>query len=295
MDAATRSRVKLVCSFINAEVARVRNRTIAIGVACIVGIVLVPFVVPFFDARIPFILSGGIFAFFYVRARTELSSSYRDVAVKRLVAALGRRLTYKPASALTREQFLSLDLFPVVGDGWKSVHTIGGGAPGASYSLHQVEAAGVARGSVAFRGAVVRVDVSRSFPGHTIVVPEHDGIAGGVSRVKRDIVMLKNPTFERMFGVYSTDYAQARGAITPRLMAVIMRATETFGTDLRLALVNRSLYLALPDDALLPEVGLLTPPFTPESAAGALARAVALAEELTNALAPASSQLEIVS
>lgn len=277
LDAATRGRVLHVCEFINAEIARQRNQLIAVGAACLVGMVLFPIVTRIVDARIAIVIVVGIFGFWFYRARRDLASSYTKIATKRLVAATSKELKYKPVSSLTREQFVSLDLFPAPGKGWRSEHEIGGHAGSATFSLHAVHAPGTERGAVVFHGVIVRLEFPEQFPGHTVVIP--DGAVAG-SDAKRDMVLLKNPDFERKFSAYSTEYMPARQLFTTELMELIIAATETLGPDIRLAFLRRSLFVAVPNATLLPEVSLLSSPLSPEDATGQMVRLVAFAEGL---------------
>lgn len=281
-DAATRGRVQLVCDFVNAEVSRWRNQLIGVGVACLVGMVLFPMVTRIVDARIAVVIVVGIFGFWFVRARRELASSYGKLATKRLVAATNKALTYKPVSSLTREQFVALDLFPVPGKGWQGGHEIGGRAGNAPFSLSAVHAPSTERGPAVFRGVIVRVDFPTSFPGHTVVLPE--GASGGAA-AKRDLVLVNNPEFDRAFSAYSTDYSQARQLFTDEFMELVITAAKMFGPDIRMAFVRRSVYVAVPNATLLPEVTLLSAPLTPEGATGQMARLAAFADGLARTMA----------
>jgi len=280
-DAATRGRVQLVCDFVNAEVSRWRNQLIGVGVACLVGMVLFPMVTRIVDARVAVVIVAGIFGFWFVRARRELASSYGKLATKRLVAATNKSLTYKPVSSLTREQFVGMDLFPVPGKDWKGKHEVGGRAGSTTFSLHAVHAPSAERGPDVFRGVLVRLDFPTSFPAHTIVIPE--GASGGTA-AKRDLVLVNNPDFDRSFSAYSTDYMQARKLFTDNFMALVITAAKMFGPNIRLAFVRRSLYIAVPNATLLPDVTLLSAPLTPESATGQMARLATFAEGLAKAM-----------
>src|SRR5215204_5321802 len=104
-------RVLPVCNFVNAEVARLRNTSIAIAAACALGAILLPLLTGIGDPLIPLVLAAGVFTFWFVRARSQLKSSCTNIAAKRLIAALSKDLTYKRASALTQQQFAATDLF----------------------------------------------------------------------------------------------------------------------------------------------------------------------------------------
>jgi Protein of unknown function (DUF3137) len=103
--------------------------------------------------------------------------------------------------------------------------------------------------------------------------------------VKKDLVMLKNPAFERKFSVYATDYYEARRLVTPTVMECVMEAAATFRTDLRLAFVQKSLFVAVAGDALRAEAALFGAPLTPQAAVGRLLVLVAFAERLANSVA----------
>ncbi len=289
LETSMLAKVQPVCNFVNAEAARLRHQTIAIGTFALGGLLLCLFM-GIGDPRIPLVVSAGVFAVCFLRARAEFASSYTNIAAKRIVSALGRGLAYRSASSLTRQQFVAMDLFSGVGERWNSRDEIGGRMRGVKYSLHQVHAAGLDRKSVAFGGVVIKIDFDDPFPGHIVVIPDHDGQLPGSngtagSRVKKDLVMLKNPAFERKFSVYATDYYEARRLVTPSVMECVMEAAATFRTDLRLAFVQKSLFVAVAGDALRAEAALFGSPLTPHAAVGRLLVLVAFAERLANSVA----------
>lgn len=276
LDPATRSRVQLVCDFVNAEVARTRTRLIVVGIACLIALVLFPVVTRIFDPRIPAVIVAGIFVFWVVRMRSELATSYYKVATKRLVAAINKELSYKPVSSFSRKEFGSLDLFPTVGKGWTSRHEIGGRVRNAKFSLHAVSASASEGTRPAFQGVIVRLDLSSQSKSRTVVFPE--GVAAPASNVKRDLVLLKNPQFERMFNTYSDDYGHARQLLSGGLMELLV--TTPFGAKSSVAFVKQSMFVAVPGASLLPEVSFFSAPLTPETAVGDVVRLVNFADAL---------------
>lgn len=272
-----------VCSFINAEVARLRNMTIAIGTACAIGAVLFPLITRIGDVRIPLVLAAGVFSVWFVRARRELASHCNTLAAKRLIAALGRGLSYKAGSSLTQQQFQASDLFRDSVHRWSSRDEIGGRANGIRYSLHRVRALGRERNAVVFDGIVIRIEFPSNLPGHTVVVHDGDPQPAGV-RVKKDMAMLKNPAFEEHFSVYATDYYEARKLLSPPIAQAIMKAAAEFDHGIRLAFVARSAFIAVRTQGLRVTAPLFGAPLTPDDAVGPLIRMVALAEALAEGL-----------
>ncbi len=322
LDAPTRAKVQAGCNFVNAEVARLRQRVTLIGIATIGGAFLIWMFMGFGDPRVPLFVALLIITFFANRARKELAGSYKGIVVRRLVAALGKGLSYSPMSSLTRQQFEGMDLFKESANTWKSEDEVSGRKNQVTYSLHEVlarrrernnrsrtslgsawwllsmgidwyrggKADTTDRSQIIFRGLVVKLDFNKNFSGHTVVVPENEGkLFGGLfgdatTRKQKEIVRLENPDFEHQFTVYSTNDQEARYLMTPKLMELVMEAQALLGGPLRLCFSSNSLFVAVPQDRDRFEVALFGSAVTPESALGDLVEVVNLAERLVDTL-----------
>jgi hypothetical protein len=307
---------------VNAEVQRLRQRMILIGIACAGGGVVLWMFLGGGDPRFPGVIAFLVYAFFANRARKELASSYKSIVVRRIVGALGRGLSYKPTSSLTRAQFDSMDLFKEPPNTWKSEDEVAGRKNEVRFSLHEVLSkrrqrsnrsrvafgafglvalgvrAALKGGSAAidnesaiiFRGVIVKLDFNKNFTGHTVVVPENESkILGGLfgessTRKRKEIVRLENPDFENQFSVYSTNDQEARYLLTPKLMELVMEAQALFGGQMRLCFAYNSLFVAVPQDKDRFEVALFGNAITPETALGDLVEVVNLAERLVDTL-----------
>ena len=279
LEPPTLGRVQPVCSFVNAEVARLRNMSIGIATACAIAAILFPLVTRIGDARIPLVLAAGVFAVWFVRARRELASHCTNLAAKRFVAALNRGLSYRTGSSLTQQQFQAADLFRESVHRWTSRDEIAGRADGVRFTLHRVRATAKERGRMVFDGVVIKIDFGTTFPGHTLVIPDGDAEPVG-NRVRKDLVMLKHPTFEKEFSVFASDYYEARRLVTPALMDAVLAAAPSFPEGIRMAFVARSLFVAVRTDGLRVEAPLFGAPLTPDTAVGSLMRMVTFAEAL---------------
>lgn len=285
LEESTLGRVKSVCDFVNAEVVRLRNQTIAVGTLALIGAIVFPLVTGIGDPRIPLLLAAGIIVLAFLRARNDLASSCRNIAAKRMVAALSKGLNYRPKSTLTQKQFLAMDLFSGHVFGWKAGYELAGSARGMRFGLHRVTAYGRSRSEVVFDGVIIKLEFSQSFPGHTIVIPDKLEGAGHGSRIKRDLVLLKHPAFEQRFSVYSSDYFEARRLVNPRVMVSVIDAADKVGGDVRMAFIQRSLFVAVRGEALNVDATLFSAPLTPQSAVGKATHLVTLAERLAVSLA----------
>jgi hypothetical protein len=293
LEGSTLVRVQSACAFVNTEIDRLRNQTIGIAVACAIGALVLSSFSFLGDGRVALVIGAGIAVFYFVRARTEVASSFRVIAGKRIVAGLGRGLTYNPSSSLTQRHFAAMELFPSHCSRVNSSDEIGGRMPGVKYSLHHVRATGNERGSAIFDGVVLKLDFEETFPAHTIIVPDHSGqlvIGSTAPRTsgggrKKDLVMMKNPAFEQAFSVYSTDYYEARKLVTPFFMQIVMDAKKRLKSELRLCFLQRSLYVTVAGDGLHFTPTLFGDRLTPQTALGT-AQLIALAERLAETRVP---------
>lgn len=284
IEAAALAKIRAVCNFVNAESSRLRHQTIAIAIVSALAALFV-LVATDLDMRMVFVIGAGAVALAYVRARAEMMIGTR-IAAKRIVAISGTNLKHNPASTLAKKQFAAMDLYTEDCDGWKSRDEIAGKMRGAKFSLHHVRATGKGQRAPFFHGIILKIDYDNGFPGHTVILPARDergaGTASAVpaARRKKDFVMVKNPAFERVFDVYSTDYFEARQLLTPRFMRVVLEARELLDADLRLCFTNRSLYITVPGQALHLETSLFGQPLTPQAAVGKLPYMLWLADAL---------------
>ena len=319
LDAATRARVQAGCNFVNTEIARLRKRVTMITIAAFGGGLIVWMFMGGGDPRLPLFGALAVSAFFANRARLELKKSYKGIVVRRMVAALGKGLSYTPESTISRDTFERMDLFSERGDRFESEDQVIGRKGDVPYALHEVRvrrkernsrnramfgnsaqliALGIdafgsrslRKGNFIFSGLVVQLDFNKHFRGHTVIVPDAEAkILGGLfgeseSRKSKSIVRLENPDFENQFAVYGTDDQEARYLITPKLMELIMEAQALLGSRLRLCFMSNHLWVTVPQDKDRFDVGLFSGTVTPESVLGDFIEVVALAERLVETL-----------
>jgi hypothetical protein len=283
LPAPALAKVQAACTFANSEIDRLRNQTIGIAVSAIFGGLLISSLLGFGDIRVPLLLACGISAFFYVRAQTEVATNFRAIGAKRIVSGLGQGLTYSASSSLTLRHFAATDLFTEHCTRWSSRDEIGGRANGVKYSLHRVRASGSDRKGMIFEGVVIKIDLPDPVSAHTIVIPDHGGhpnVGAGRSGRRKDLVMMKNPAFERLFSVHSTDYYEARKIVTPFLMQTVMQAQSHLGGELRLCFLNKTLFVTVSGESPRFTQKLFAVPLTPQSAVGMLAHLIPVAQQL---------------
>lgn len=118
---------------------------------------------------------------------------------------------------------------------------------------------------VVFRGLFFSADFNKQFRGETLVLPDRaEKRLGAVGRAFQSIaggrglelVELEDPDFERAFVVRSTDPTEARYLLSTSLMQRILAFHANTGSQLRLSFVGGRLYVAMPLEQDLFEMGL---------------------------------------
>jgi hypothetical protein len=294
LDGATLMKLQAGCNFINAEAHRRRNRVIIAGVV-IAALTLLVHSRWIPDFRV-FIGGGALILLAFAREQKMLSKTYKAIVVRRVVSALGHGLTYSAASSLTREHFLSMDLFEKRCEQWSAEDEVSGRKNEVSYAFHEAhatrtEGSGKNRRTVTiFRGVILRLDFNKNFRGHTVVVPQAEsdilfGLLGESERRRsKQIVRLESAEFESVYSVYGTDDQEVHYLLTPKLMELVMRARQTISPGIRLSFQNNSVFVTIPQSKNRFEANLFGSAITPDGAAGDLVEVVTLAEQLIDVL-----------
>jgi hypothetical protein len=298
LDGATLGKLQAACNFINAETDKVRRRVLWFGLGTFAFAAIV----------FAFMWRGGLrdprFHIFAAIAivlahaayeHRQLSKTYKQVVVGRVVAALGHGLSYSPESRFTKDDFLGMDLFLREVQTWKAEDEVSGRKNAVSYSLLEAKAtrtegSGKNRRTVTiFRGLIVRLDFNKHFRGHTVVVPNSESqILGGLfgeseSRRAKELCRMENVDFEATFSVYSTDQQEARYILTPKLMELIIDANRSID-GIRCSFQASSVFVTIPTSADRFNIRLFGSKVTPETSVGELAQLVGLAEQLIDTL-----------
>lgn len=291
LDAETRARIESACAFVNHKVKEARSRVVTIG--SIVGVAAVLWQIVFRPPwQWPVMSALLIISLVTGHAQREIKRWYKMLVIRRVVDALGHGLTYSHESSLTKQHFLTMDLFVQRIDKFESEDQVTGQRNHIEFALHEAKAIKVERRGkssvdvIIFKGQVVELEFNKHFVGHTIVVPDHDSkVLGGLfgdseRRNGKQIVHIADADFENAYTVYSTNDQEAHYLLTPKLIELVLGARQRLGTDLRLAFVNNSLFVTLASETNHFEVSLFGNPATPYGAAGDLAAVVDLAEKL---------------
>lgn len=299
LDQSTLLKIQAGCNYVNSEVARLRKQVITVG-AVVFVLAAIGYAVMVRagnnDPRLPGAIALMITVFAAGRASQQLKKSYKGIVVRRVVAALGHDMTYKPESAFTKAAFVGMQLFDREPERFSAEDEITGRKNAVTYTVQEARATYQQRSGkssrtvVIFQGLIIRLDFNKNFVGHTVVVAQAQGeLLGGLfgeaeTRRGKEIVRLENPDFENLFAVYSTDQQQARYILTPKMMLLIIEAQALLGAQLRLSFHTNSVFVTVPQKKDHFEASLFGRRVSPEDTVGDLAEVVGLAERLVDTL-----------
>ena len=298
LDPAARVRLESACGFVNAEIAKARRRLKFAAIGCvIIGLVVYALTWRSGQPEPLFGVVAAVVLFVAIAGweQSQLSTTYKQVVIGRVVAALGQGLSYSERARFSKDDFLAMDLFLREVQTWKTEDEVSGRKDAVAYSMFEADAtrtegSGKNRHTVRiFKGLIVRLDFNKNFRGHTVVVPNADSqIFGGLfgeseSRRGKDLCRMDNAAFEETFSVYSTDQQEARYLLTPKLMELIMAACGSFGA-IRCSFQQSSVFVTIPSDVDRFQIRLWSPTMTPAGALSDLAACIDLAEQLIDAL-----------
>src|SRR5690606_28612315 len=108
------------------------------------------------------------------------------------------------------------------------------------------------------RGIFFVADLNKHFQGQTFVLPDTaEPALGGCSRGLQslssaidsrpgELVQMEDPTFERLFAVYSTDQVEARYILSPSLMERLVALRNDVGDKMAVSFVDSCIFIAIP-------------------------------------------------
>lgn len=105
-----------------------------------------------------------------------------------------------------------------------------------------------------FKGFFFVADFDKHFNSETYVLPDFSqklfGFAGkGLQKmniIRGELVNLENPTFEKMFSVYSNNQIMSRYMLTTDLMDEIVDFCNIIGRRIYISFINTKIYIAVP-------------------------------------------------
>lgn len=193
------------------------------------------------------------------RTMGEVSTSFKDEIMPKLVANIDDRLVYQAAEYLGVDEFNASGLFRAP-DRYGGKDLVSGyvGDTQVRFSMviaeEEVEETTTDTDSdgnshttttthyeTIFCGLLFTADFNKHFSGSTFINP---GVAGFFSKFSGTLVKLEDPRFNSQFSVYSSDQVEARYILTPSMMGRLVNLKSKFGT-IWISFVQERMYIAV--------------------------------------------------
>jgi hypothetical protein len=297
LEKASVMKLQAACNYINAEVTRTRNKVLIafVGLALLAALGAWIMATRFEaeDPSIPFFVAFAIWSSYMYRQRRALNKIYKTIVVTRTVNALGQGLTYSPQASFSVNDFNNMGLFTKEAENWRAEDEICGRKNAVTYTILEAratrtEGSGKNRRTVRiFQGVIARLDFNKNFRTHTIIVPDNESwglFSEAENRHQKTLARMDSVEFEKCFSVYCMDQQEARYLLTPKLMALLMRANAALGGKIRASFQDNHLYITIPSTQDRFNVGIFTSTIAPETIVGELAEVIGLAERLIDTL-----------
>jgi len=205
--------------------------------ACAFGL---PFVIQFEDYPVPFafmaiFLSWSGLWWFVTRSLKMYQQSIKTEIFPNILSFVGD-FAYSPQTNQSAKQFEDSDIVPRFHRETSEDHIKGGykGVEVELFETHLKRRKKTKKSTsyvTVFRGLFITLSMNKNFSGKTIVKRDAGKVGNWLqsSTQSLDKVRLEDPTFEKLFEVYSTDQIEARYLLTVTFMERLTELAGVFG------------------------------------------------------------------
>lgn len=219
------------------------------------------------------ILATGIWYAWLAGPMNQYRNDFKQQVIQRLVKLYDENLSYNPTGGISQQEFRNSLIYQHSIDRYSNEDLIYGllGKTAVRFSEVHAEYKTTTTDSkgnrhthwhTIFKGVFFVADFNKHFQGRTIVQPDHLESAWGgvgswlqsltakaqVGSHKGQLVKLEDPTFERLFAVYSTDQVEARYILSTSLMQRLVEFHDRVGRPLALSFIDSKLHIAIPNN-----------------------------------------------
>lgn len=222
-----------------------------------------------------FSVLGGLAVWFWLLAEPmkQYRANFKQQVIQRLVKLYDQNLSYNPTGGISQQEFRNSLIYQQGIDRYSNEDLIYGllGKTAVRFSEVHAEYKTTTTDSkgnrhthwhTIFKGVFFVADFNKHFKGRTIVQPDHLESAWGgfgswmqsltakaqVASQQGQLVKLEDPTFERLFAVYSTDQVEARYILSTNLMQRLVEFHDRVGKPLALSFIDSKLHIAIPNN-----------------------------------------------
>ncbi len=202
---------------------------------------------------------------------SQYRNDFKQQVIDRLVKLYDQNLSYNPTGGISQQEFRHSQIYQHSIDRYSNEDLIYGllGKTAVRFSEVHAEYKTTTTDSkgnrhthwhTIFRGIFFIADFNKHFQGRTIIEPDHLESAWGgfgswlqsltakvqVGSNRGQLVKLEDPTFEKLFAVYSTDQVEARYILSTSLMQRLVEFHDRVGKPVALSFIDSKLHIAIP-------------------------------------------------
>jgi hypothetical protein len=203
--------------------------------------------------------------FWHTSPKDAYEESIKEEIFPRIFSFFGDDYIYSPsAEGVAVKDLKSFGIVPRFNhNGDSNEDLVRGSYKGVSVQLFEskLERSGNTSRETVFSGLFITLSMHKKFRGHTVVKRDGGKLGNFLNdkTTKLEHVKLEDPTFEKMFEIYSSDQVEARYLLTPAFMERLIHLEAIFlGQDnedskirksnLQAAFYDRHLLLMIPSD-----------------------------------------------
>lgn len=204
-----------------------------------------------FVGLLAWFISVAVFSRKYVK-------SFKDQIVQKLISAVVPDFNYSKDKHISKQLFLSSDIFSITPNRYKGDDYISGKVGATNVEFSEIHAKYVSGGKNShttpiFDGLFLIADFNKNFKGKTVILPDtaeriFGKLANMFQSLKKDkgqLIKLEDPEFEKLFAVYGNDQIEARYILSTSLMRRIVDYRKKANKRIYLSFVGSKIFVGI--------------------------------------------------
>lgn len=197
-----------------------------------------------------------------IKKKKIFRNRYKNEVVMEIVKAINPEWNYYPDQSITTYEYHQSELFQYPYDRYKGDDLISGFIDKTDFRCSELhteyktvttdkDGKQTESWHTIFKGLFFHADFNKNIVGKTFVEPDVAeklfGKFGQKLQIsnKGKLVKLENPTFEKIFAVFSTDQTEARYILTPAIMEALVNIYNRYKRPMHLSFIGDRVYCAM--------------------------------------------------
>ena len=208
-----------------------------------------------------FVLVGGLSTLFYFLAKipANYKSIYKREIIGRIIHKIDPKLRYQPREMISENEYIHSNIFAQKFDRYYGDDYISGKIEEVDFRFSELHVEKIIRNKknkqrqTIFAGFFFVADFHKPLKSRTYIHPDRlESSLGFIARkfqkmnfTRPPLVELEDPSFEKVFSVYSEDQIEARYILSTAMMEKILRLQKNLDRKMHFSFVNSMIYIAI--------------------------------------------------